>query len=185
MLTPRERGLCLLLALGYSNVEIARRLETSARTVGLHRRHVMNKLGFRRRVELVEYALKCGLLGFGAMPGDSKQCPSCRVLWHSCDELLADRAIRFIGYQPAPGVERPGFLLFTHAPCQTSLALALESFGGLTREPIFAESGAVRSKEEHCLRGPELQPCPPKCVCQFVGRISRMITHWPKSRNED
>lgn len=61
-LTPREREVCRLLALGYTNAEIAERLCISPRTVETHRTHITAKLGVSSRAELVRFALDHGLL---------------------------------------------------------------------------------------------------------------------------
>lgn len=61
-LTPREREVLHLVAEGYTNVEVARRLSVSPRTVETHRRNLMQKLNLRTPVELVRYALQRGIL---------------------------------------------------------------------------------------------------------------------------
>lgn len=61
-LTPREQEILLLIAQGLTNVEIARRLYISVKTVQTHRANLMQKLGVHDRVELVKYAFKSGLL---------------------------------------------------------------------------------------------------------------------------
>jgi two-component system, NarL family, response regulator NreC len=61
-LTMREAEVLRLIALGHTNVEIARQLGVSARTVETHRANIHAKLGMRTRAELVRYALRCGLL---------------------------------------------------------------------------------------------------------------------------
>lgn len=61
-LTERERQIMQLLALGYSNHEIAERLTLSPRTVESHRAHVMNKLGANTRAEMVRIALDAEML---------------------------------------------------------------------------------------------------------------------------
>ena len=61
-LTARETEVLRLIALGHTNVEIARSLEVSARTIETHRANIHEKLGLRTRAELVRYALRCGLL---------------------------------------------------------------------------------------------------------------------------
>lgn len=62
-LTPRERELVTLVAQGYSNREIARRLFVSVSTVKLHLRNVLRKLNLRNRTELVAHAARTGLWG--------------------------------------------------------------------------------------------------------------------------
>ena len=52
-----------LIVLGYTTVEIARKLHLSPRTIETHRAHIHSKLGVRTRAELVRYALRRGLLG--------------------------------------------------------------------------------------------------------------------------
>jgi two-component system, NarL family, response regulator NreC len=62
MLTPREREICRLLALGYTNAEVADKLFISGRTVETHRGNIMSKLELQTRAELVRFAIDNGLL---------------------------------------------------------------------------------------------------------------------------
>ena len=61
-LSPREREVLRLLALGYTNQEIAEMLVVSVRTVESHRAHVMTKLRASSRASMVRHALEAGLL---------------------------------------------------------------------------------------------------------------------------
>ncbi len=61
-LTPREREVLRLIALGHTNSEIASMLYVSVRTVENHRAGVMRKLGLRTRAELVRHAAEAGLI---------------------------------------------------------------------------------------------------------------------------
>ena len=62
-LSERERDVLHLLALGYTNQEIGRKLFISVRTVDTHRAHIMRKLRLETRAELVLFALANGLIG--------------------------------------------------------------------------------------------------------------------------
>jgi DNA-binding NarL/FixJ family response regulator len=62
-ISEREREVLFLLALGYTNQQIAAMLFVSPRTVDTHRAHIMQKLKFETRAELVLYALANGLIG--------------------------------------------------------------------------------------------------------------------------
>jgi two-component system response regulator NreC len=57
-LTERERQILRLIALGYTNQEIAGQLFLSVRTIEAHRRHILDKLRLSTRAELVRYALE-------------------------------------------------------------------------------------------------------------------------------
>jgi two-component system, NarL family, response regulator NreC len=61
-LSKRERQVVRLLALGYTNQEIAKMLQMSVRTAETHRAHTMQKLRLRTRAELVRYAIEQRLL---------------------------------------------------------------------------------------------------------------------------
>jgi DNA-binding NarL/FixJ family response regulator len=61
-LSNREREVLRLLALGYTNQEIAAQLHVSVRTAETHRAHIMQKLRLQSRAELVRYAIVQGLL---------------------------------------------------------------------------------------------------------------------------
>jgi two-component system, NarL family, response regulator NreC len=54
-LTRREQEVLELLALGYTNAEVAAALGVALRTVEAHRMHVMQKLGLRSRADLVRF----------------------------------------------------------------------------------------------------------------------------------
>jgi two-component system, NarL family, response regulator NreC len=62
-LSDRERDVLHLLALGYTNQEIGKKLYISVRTVDTHRAHIMRKLRLGTRAELVLFALANGLIG--------------------------------------------------------------------------------------------------------------------------
>jgi DNA-binding NarL/FixJ family response regulator len=61
-LSDREREVLRLLALGYTNQEIAKMLYISVRTAETHRAHIMQKLRLSTRAELVRHAIAQGLL---------------------------------------------------------------------------------------------------------------------------
>jgi DNA-binding NarL/FixJ family response regulator len=61
-LTARERDVLRLLALGYTNREIACELHLSVRTVEFHRASMRRKLGLGARRELVRFAFAQGLV---------------------------------------------------------------------------------------------------------------------------
>lgn len=62
LLSQREREVLRLLALGYTNQEIADTLFISVKTVETHRFRIMNKLDCTRRAELVRFAMENGLV---------------------------------------------------------------------------------------------------------------------------
>jgi two-component system, NarL family, response regulator NreC len=61
-LSDREREVLRLLAEGHTNQEIAAQLYISVRTAETHRAHIMQKLRFTTRSELVRYAIDQGML---------------------------------------------------------------------------------------------------------------------------
>jgi len=61
-LTKREQEVISLVAKGHSNKQIAEILHLSIKTIESHRSHIVEKLQLRTRSELVEYAIKKGLL---------------------------------------------------------------------------------------------------------------------------
>jgi two-component system, NarL family, response regulator NreC len=65
LLSDREKEVLTLVAKGYANKEIAEQLIISVKTVETHKGNLMEKLQMKTRPELVEYALKKGLLGYG------------------------------------------------------------------------------------------------------------------------
>ena len=61
-LSAREREVLRLIALGHTNAAIADSLELSLRTVESHRAHIQAKTKRTTRADLVDLALKAGLL---------------------------------------------------------------------------------------------------------------------------
>ena len=61
-LSDREREVVRLVARGYSNKEIASKLEVSVKTVETYRYRAVEKLGLRGRADLVRYAIEQGWL---------------------------------------------------------------------------------------------------------------------------
>jgi HD-GYP domain-containing protein (c-di-GMP phosphodiesterase class II) len=65
-LTPREAEILILLARGLSNKEMAERLSVSARTVSSHVEHLYAKIGVSTRGAAAMFAMRHGLIDFGA-----------------------------------------------------------------------------------------------------------------------
>jgi DNA-binding NarL/FixJ family response regulator len=61
-LTPREREVVVLIALGLSNEEIARKIYISPSTAKTHAARAMTKVGARDRAQLVVFAYQAGLV---------------------------------------------------------------------------------------------------------------------------
>jgi two-component system, NarL family, response regulator NreC len=59
-LSDREAEVLRLIALGYSNKEIAAKLELSVKTVETYKKRSVEKLGLRSRVDIVRYAAEQG-----------------------------------------------------------------------------------------------------------------------------
>ena len=59
-LSGREVEIVRLIAWGYSNKEIAERLQISVKTVETHKANSMRKLGISRRIDIVRYAILQG-----------------------------------------------------------------------------------------------------------------------------
>jgi DNA-binding CsgD family transcriptional regulator len=72
-LTPRERDVTSLVALGLSNDEIAERLFVSPLTAKTHVNRAMTKLAARDRAQLVVIAYQCGLVSPAAEADQSQQ----------------------------------------------------------------------------------------------------------------
>ncbi|MGQ9920073.1 MAG: response regulator [Desulfobacca sp.] len=60
-LTPREREVLQLLAEGHSTRQIAATLHVSVKTIEVHRKQLMDKLGLASLADLVKYAIREGL----------------------------------------------------------------------------------------------------------------------------
>jgi LuxR family maltose regulon positive regulatory protein len=62
LLTPKEIGMLLLLAEGYSNIALAEKLFVSDSTVRTHLRNINTKLGAESRIQAVAIARRLGLI---------------------------------------------------------------------------------------------------------------------------
>jgi DNA-binding NarL/FixJ family response regulator len=56
-LSTRESEVIKLIAFGYSNKEIATRLNLSVKTIEAHKANAMRKLGINSRIDIVKYAI--------------------------------------------------------------------------------------------------------------------------------
>ena len=61
-LTSRQREVLQLLAEGKSAKEIAQSLHISSRTVEFHKYHIMDELGLKTSAEMVQFAIKHGII---------------------------------------------------------------------------------------------------------------------------
>jgi DNA-binding NarL/FixJ family response regulator len=61
-LSPRETEIARYVAMGLKNAEVAQRLDLRESTVKTHLNSIFQKLGLRDRMELVQYAIKTGLV---------------------------------------------------------------------------------------------------------------------------
>ena len=61
-LSEREEEVLRMIACGYSNKEVAARLQISVKTVEAHKAGATRKLGMKSRIEIVRYALLQGWL---------------------------------------------------------------------------------------------------------------------------
>jgi len=62
VLSERERELLRMMALGYSNKDIARSLDVAVKTVEVHKSNGMRKLGLTGRIDVIKYAALQGWL---------------------------------------------------------------------------------------------------------------------------
>lgn len=62
ILSKRELEVLKLIVRGHSSTEIGRMLNLSVKTIDTHKTHIMGKLRCRRKSQLVEIALKAGIL---------------------------------------------------------------------------------------------------------------------------
>ncbi len=72
-LTPREIEVLRLLAAGQSNLEIARQLVLSVRTVERHIANVYAKIGAHSRADAIAYAFRCRLVEPAPWPQPPRQ----------------------------------------------------------------------------------------------------------------
>jgi len=59
-LSPREKEVLVLLSQGFTNKEVADKLDISMKTVETYRARIMGKLGLSSRAQLLQYAIEKG-----------------------------------------------------------------------------------------------------------------------------
>ena len=69
LLSERELNVLKLTAMGYTSREIGEQLSLSPKTIDTYRERAMAKLQIERRVDIVQFALKAGLLDSLNTPG--------------------------------------------------------------------------------------------------------------------
>jgi DNA-binding NarL/FixJ family response regulator len=74
-LSRREQEVLILLARGYTNRQIAERIERSVKSIETYRSRLSQKLGLKSRAEIVRYALAAGLLDSASAWGDEANQP--------------------------------------------------------------------------------------------------------------
>ena len=62
VLSERESEIIVLIAEGYTNIQIAEKLHLSSHTVNTHRKNIMAKLGVKNTAGIVMYAVKTNLI---------------------------------------------------------------------------------------------------------------------------
>jgi len=67
-LSPREKEVLKLIAMGYTGKEIAGILNISVRTANTHRANIMRKLALKNTASMVRYAILSGLV----VPGENQ-----------------------------------------------------------------------------------------------------------------
>lgn len=71
-LTPREREIIRLIALGSGNKQVAAQLGIAVRTAEVHRANVMRKLNLHNVAELLHFAVSAGLIDVAAIGSNSR-----------------------------------------------------------------------------------------------------------------
>lgn len=62
LLSPREKEVLKFIALGYTQKEISNELYISIKTVDTYKTRIMEKLGIKKKSDIVRYALKHGII---------------------------------------------------------------------------------------------------------------------------
>jgi two-component system response regulator NreC len=72
-LTMREREILQLVVQGYTSSQIASRFCLSGRTIEVHRKNMMHKLGIHSQAELLHFAIQRGIVPSSPAPSREKQ----------------------------------------------------------------------------------------------------------------
>lgn len=74
-LSNREREVLVLLARGYTNRQIAERIQRSVKSIETYRSRLSQKLGLKGRADIVRYAFAAGLLDSASASAEDAQRP--------------------------------------------------------------------------------------------------------------
>ena len=113
-----------------------------------------------------------------------KTCPSCKLIWRTRDNFLADDDLLLNGYQVDFLKLEDGLFMFTHhvKGCNSTMALKVSNFEDLFHGEIYPER---RTGEEdcpgYCIKEGQFDRCEAKCECAYVREIIQMICENPHS----
>jgi len=107
-------------------------------------------------------------------------------VWESRDDLLADPAVKIVGYQVNYADPNAGLVLFSHETpdCGTSLAVTMREFRDFYFGPICED--LLENTDEcpgYCKNRDSLEPCFGKCKCTFARDILQILRDWPKGED--
>jgi two-component system, NarL family, response regulator NreC len=71
ILSPRERQVLKLVAMGYTSAQIAKQIFVGVKTIETYRARLTEKLGVRTRSDVVRFAVQMGLLTLEALENES------------------------------------------------------------------------------------------------------------------
>jgi len=114
-----------------------------------------------------------------------KKCSYCSQIWHSRDLFLADKDIKFNGYQADFESPEEGLFLFTHHlhKCGTTLAVQVSLLQDLYKGPVYTER-KMNSEEcpSYCMNVSNFERCETKCECAYVRKLIQIVNEWDKKR---
>ncbi len=104
-----------------------------------------------------------------------KACNTCKHVWATCHEFVADPNVSVIGYQVNFKDLETGLLFFNHS-CNNKIAIRADAFADLYNGPIFEETKIGTDEcPEYCLDKEDLRPCPVECECAYVREIIQLF----------
>lgn len=111
--------------------------------------------------------------------GIFKECPACKTIWETREDMLADPEVHIIGYQAHFADLTLGLFLFNHT-CNGTFAIAAEEFLDMYQGAVF-EKRLSETKEcpGYCRHEKSLEPCPLQCECAYIREIIQMLRKHP------
>ncbi len=107
-----------------------------------------------------------------------KKCSCCGYDWENLTDLIRDKQVQLIGYQPAFSDSYEGLFFFAHEAkeCGTTIALPVSSFANLYEGPAYtAQLACTKRCNGLCQSFYDFGVCSNECEMRWVRDIIEVL----------